>query len=225
MAKSVKSTKSAKPAGIVAEIVPPHVIEKARALLTGSEKKFFNSSFGATLAKHSHAQVEAAVKQARILRNKWRDLYASQSRTAKRSGRATAAVNLRTREKHDLLADVVARFEKRLAELKAAVSSSAPPTAAKAAAAPPKKPAKPARKILAKAERRVSKKASRRVTAGLAAAPAAQLVTFDRAKQRKATTAAKASRITRSGQGTQRLGHTAASGRRAQRHRDIRSRG
>lgn len=217
--------KSAKPSGIAAEIVPPHVIEKARALLTGAEKKFFNSSFGTTLAKHSHAQVEAAVKQARILRNKWRDLYASQSRTAKRTGRATAATNLRTREKHDLLADVVARFEKRLAELKAAVSSSARPAAAKAAAATPKKPSKSARKILAQAERRISKKASRRVTAGLAAAPAAQLVTFDRATQRKAATAAKASRIKRSGQGTQRLGHTAASGRRAQRHRDIRSRG
>ncbi|MEI6240221.1 MAG: hypothetical protein WCR51_07520 [Planctomycetia bacterium] len=217
--------KSAKPAGIAAEIVPPHVIEKARALLTGAEKKFFNSSFGATLAKHSHAQVEAAVKQARILRNKWRDLYASQSRTAKRSGRATAAANVRTREKHDLLADAVARFEKRLAELKAAVSSSARPVAAKVAAAMPKKPAKATRKILSKADRRISKKASRRVTAGLAVAPAAQLVTFDRAKQRKATTAAKASRIKRSGQGTQRLGHTAASGRRAQRRRDIHSRG
>jgi len=58
-----------------------------------------------------------------------------------------------------------------------------------------------------------------------AAAPAAQLVTFDRSTQRKATTAAKASRIKRSGQGTQRLGHTAASGRRAQRRRDIHSRG
>ena len=217
--------KSAKPAGIAAEIVPPHVIEKARTILTGAEKKFFNSSFGATLAKHSHAQVEAAVKQARILRNKWRDLYASQSRTAKRSGRATAAANVRTREKHDLLTDVVARFEKRLEELKAAVSSSARPVAAKAAAATPKKPTKSARKILTQAERRISKKASRRVTAGLAAAPAAQLVTFDRAKQRKATTAAKASRIKSSGQGTQRLGHTAASGRRAQRRRDIHSRG
>jgi hypothetical protein len=165
------------------------------------------------------------VKQARILRNKWRDLYAGQSRTAKRSGRATAAANVRTREKHDLLTDVVARFEKRLAELKAAVSSSARPAATKAAAATPKKPTKSARKILTQAERRISKKASRRVTAGLAAAPAAQLVTFDRSKQRKATTAAKASRIKRSGQGTQRLGHTAASGRRAQRRRDIHSRG
>jgi hypothetical protein len=70
-----------------------------------------------------------------------------------------------------------------------------------------------------------SKKASRRVTNGLAAAPSAQLVTFDRSKQRSALTAAKASRIKRAGQGTQRLGHTAASTKRAQKRRDIRSRG
>ena len=214
--------KSTKPA----EIVPAHVIDKARTLLTGAEKKFFDSSFGAALAKHTHAQVQAAVKQARILRNKWRDLYASQSRTAKRSGRATAAANVRTREKHDLLADVVARFEKRLDELKAAVTSATRSAPAKAIAAPKKKPAKPARKTAAAKPGAVaSKKASRRVTNGLVEAPAGQLVRLDRSKQRSALTAAKASRIKRGGQGTQRLGHVAASGRRTQRRRDIRSRG
>lgn len=214
--------KSTKPA----EIVPAHVIDKARTLLTGAEKKFFDSSFGAALAKHTHAQVQAAVKQARILRNKWRDLYASQSRTAKRSGRATAAVNVRTREKHDLLADVVARFEKRLDELKAAVTSAARTAPAKTVAAPKKKSAKPARKTAAaKRVAAASKKASQRVTNGLVEAPTAQLVRLDRSKQRSALTAAKASRIKRGGQGTQRLGHVAASGRRAQRRRDIRSRG
>lgn len=217
--------KSTKPAGISAEIVPPHVIDKARTLLTGAEKKFFDSSFGTALAKHTHAQVQAAVKQARILRNKWRDLYASQSRTAKRSGRTTAAANVRTREKHDLLADVVARFEKRLDELKAAVTSATRTAPAKTVAAAKKKPAKPARKTAAKPVATASKKASRRVTNGLVEAPAAQLVQFDRSKQRSALTAAKASRIKRGGQGTQRLGHVAASGRRAQRRRDIRSRG
>ena len=218
--------KSTKPAGNAAEIVPAHVIDKARTLLTGAEKKFFDSSFGAALAKHTHAQVQAAVKQARILRNKWRDLYASQSRTAKRSGRATAAANVRTREKHDLLADVVARFEKRLDELKAAVTSAARTAPAKTVAAPKNKSAKPARKTAAaKPVAAASKKASRRVTDGLIEAPAAQLVRLDRSKQRSALTAAKASRIKRGGQGTQRLGHVAASGRRAQRRRDIRSRG
>lgn len=232
MAKSTKpiSTKpiSTQHVGVAAEIIPAQVVEKARALLTAAEKKFFDSSFGASLAKHTHAQVQAAVKQARILRNKWRDLHQSQSRSAKRSGRVTEAANARTRDKHDILAGVVERFEKRLGELQAAVTAAAKPPV-KAAAM--KKAVKPAAKVKtkvkpsAKSAAARSKKASRRVTAGLPTTPAVELVLFDRAKQRTATTAAKASRITRSGQGTQRLGHMAASGRRAQRRRDIRSRG
>jgi len=222
--------KSSQHVGVAAEIIPAQVVEKARALLTAAEKKFFDSSFGASLAKHTHAQVQAAVKQARILRNKWRDLHQSQSRSAKRSGRATEAANARTRDKHDILAGVVERFEKRLGELQAAVTAAAKPPV-KAAAM--KKAAKPAAKVkvktkvkpAAKSAAARSKKASRRVTAGLPTTPAVELVRFDRTKQRTAATAAKASRITRSGQGTQRLGHMAASGRRAQRRRDIRSRG
>jgi len=217
--------KSTKPAGVTAEIVPAHVVDSARKLLSRAEKQFFDSSFGAALAKHTQAQVQAAMKQARILRNKWRDLLQQQSRSAKRSGRATEAANARTREKHDILAGVVARFEKRIAELEKMLT----PTTAPAKAAPPK-PAtaaapQPKAKRAAKPVTVRSKKASRRVTNGLAAAPAAQLVTFDRSKQRSALTAAKASRIKRAGQGTQRLGHTAASTKRAQKRRDIRSRG
>ncbi|MFM8378031.1 MAG: hypothetical protein ACKOB1_01775 [Planctomycetia bacterium] len=221
---------STKPVGVVAEIVPAHVVESARKLLNRAERQFFDSSFGAALAKHTHAQVQAAMKQARILRNKWRDLYQTQSRSAKRSGRATEAANARTREKHDILAGVVERFEKRIAELQAAVERATTSTTARAAKPAAKAAAKPKAKRAAKpvavASKTVaSKKASRRVTNGLAAVPATQTVRFDRSQQRSALTAAKASRIKRGGQGTQRLGHTAASTRRAQKRRDIRSRG
>jgi len=217
--------KSTKPVGIAAEIVPAHVVESARKLLSRAEKQFFDSSFGAALAKHTHAQVQAAMKQARILRDKWRDLLEEQSRSAKRSGRATEAANARTRDKHDILAGVVARFERRIAELEKFVTQATAPTKAG--------PAKPATVAAAKSKAKrttqpatvASKKASRRVTNGLGAAPAAQLVTFDRSKQRSALTAAKASRIKRGGQGTQRLGHAVASAKRAQKRRDIRSRG
>ena len=223
--------KSTKPAGVVAEIVPAHVVDSARKLLNRAEKQFFDSSFGAALAKHTHAQVQAATKQARILRNKWRDLYQTQSRSAKRSGRATEAANARTRDKHDILAGVVERFEKRLAELQDFVAHATAPAKAPAAKPAAKAPPRPKAAAKSKAARAAktatvkSKKASRHVTNGLAAAPAAQLVTFDRSKQRSALTAAKASRIKRAGQGTQRLGHTAASTKRAQKRRDIRSRG
>lgn len=223
--------KSTKPVGVVAEIVPAHVVESARKLLSRAEKQFFDSSFGASLAKHTHAQVQAAMKQARILRNKWRDLYQTQSRSAKRSGRATEAANARTREKHDILAGVVERFEKRIAELEKLVTHATGPVKGSAAKPAVKAAPKPQRGVKTKALRAArpatakSKKASRRVTAGLGTAPATQLVRFDRSQQRSALTAAKASRIKRGGQGTQRLGHTAASTRRAQKRRDIRSRG
>lgn len=201
-----------------AEVLPAHVIEKARALLTAAERQIFHSSHGAALAKHTRSQVEAAMRQARILRNKWRDLHQSQARTVKRAGRAAEASNARTREKHGILAGVVDRFEKRLVELKGVVDVAA------AEAAPATK-GKPRKKSAARPATAASKKASRRVTAGLDPAPAAQLVRFDRAGQRSALAAAKASRIKRGGQGTQRLGHAAASARRAQKRRDVRSRG
>ncbi|NDC64744.1 MAG: hypothetical protein EBZ59_12355, partial [Planctomycetia bacterium] len=198
-----KSTKPATSGGVAAEVVPAHVVDSARRLLSRAEKQFFDSSFGAALAKHTHAQVQAATKQARILRNKWRDLYQTQSRSQKRSGRATEAANARTRDKHDILAGVVERFEKRLAELQEFVAhATAPaktPAAKPAVKAPPR--SKPAAKSkAARAAKTVtvkSKKASRRVTNGLAAGPAAQLVRFDRSQQRSALTAAKASRIKR----------------------------
>lgn len=215
--------KSTKPVGVVAEIVPAHVVDSARKLLSRAERQFFNSSFGAALAKHTQAQVQAAMKQARILRNKWRDLHQAQSRSAKKSGRATAVANARTREKHDILAGVVERFERRIAELEAAFDKAPAPVARPAARPAPKPKAKAKR--AARPATVASKKASRRVTNGLAAEPATQPVRFDRAQQRLALTAAKASRIKRGGQGTQRLGHTAATTRRAQKRRDIRSRG
>jgi len=134
------------PSAVHADLVPAHVIENARKLLTSAEKRFFDSSFGAALAKATHEQVENATKQAR---------------TSKRKGHATAATNARTRDKHDILAGVVARFEKRLGELKSYVAGTAP---AKAAAAKPKK-AKAGKPVVKKAgalrKTAVAKKRSR----------------------------------------------------------------
>ena len=66
MAKKTKS------AGVSADVIhlPADVVKRAKDLLTGAEKKFFDSSFGASLAKATQSQVQSAVKQARILRNK-----------------------------------------------------------------------------------------------------------------------------------------------------------
>lgn len=239
--------KKTKPAAVSAELIhlPADVIKRAKDLLTGAERKFFDSSFGASLAKATQSQVQAAVKQTRILRNKWRDLYQEQTRVAKRGGKAPAgagagAGNARTQDKHELFAAAVERFEKRLADLKEYVTggASAPKAApAKAAKAAPKRAQKAAAKratakkpvvaaqVSAKPVKVISKKA-RQASAleSLAKSPATQAIRFDGAKQRSALTAAKAGRIKLQGLEGRRGGHVAARGKRAQARRDMRSR-
>jgi hypothetical protein len=225
MAKKTKSS------GISADVIhlPADVVKRAKDLLTGAEKKFFDSSFGASLTKATQAQVQSAVKQARILRNKWRDLYQEQTRSSKRGGKpAAGAGNARTQHKHELFAGAVERFEKRLSDLKEYVAEAV--SAPKAAAKPAKKSvAKPAvakkAKASAKPVKAISKKARQAASlTTLAKSPAAQAIRFDGAKQRSALTAAKAGRIKMQGLDTQRVSHIAARGRRAQARRDMRSR-
>ena len=49
-----------------------------RELFTAAERRVLDSSFGTALASATHTQIEAATKQARVLRDKWRDLTAGQ---------------------------------------------------------------------------------------------------------------------------------------------------
>lgn len=225
MAKKTKSS------GISADVIhlPADVVKRAKDLLTGAEKKFFDSSFGASLAKSTQAQVQSAIKQARILRNKWRDLYQEQTRSSKRGGKpAAGAGNARTQHKHEIFAAAAERFEKRLAELKGYVAEvvSAPKAAAKPAKkAVAKRSVAEKAKVSAKPVKAISKKARQAASlATLAKSPATQAIRFDGAKQRSALTAAKAGRIKMQGLDTQRGSHIAARGRRAQARRDMRSR-
>ena len=222
--------KKTKPAATAEMIhLPADVIERAKDLLTGAEKKFFDSSFGASLAKSTQAQVQSAIKQARILRNKWRDLYQEQTRSSKRGGKpAAGAGNARTQHKHEIFAAAAERFEKRLAELKGYVAEvvSAPKAAAKPAKkAVAKRSVAGKAKVSAKPVKAISKKARQAASlATLAKSPATQAIRFDGAKQRSALTAAKAGRIKMQGLDTQRVSHIAARGKRAQARRDMRSR-
>jgi hypothetical protein len=225
MAKKTKSS------GISADVIhlPADVVKRAKDLLTGAEKKFFDSSFGASLAKSTQAQVQSAIKQARILRNKWRDLYQEQTRSSKRGGKpAAGAGNARTQHKHEIFAAAAERFEKRLAELKGYVAEvvSAPKAAAKPAKkAVAKRSVAEKAKVSAKPVKAISKKARQAASlATLAKSPATQAIRFDGAKQRSALTAAKAGRIKMQGLDTQRVSHIAARGKRAQARRDMRSR-
>ena len=211
--------------------------KKILALLTKAEKSFLDSSIGQSLAKATHVQVQAAAKQARVLRKKWRELYESQMRSTKRTaGAATRPTNARSLEKHNLFSDAVVRLEKRLAELASLVTSSpVSKSLAKKTVAASKKVGLVAKRVKvaaqakiaprAKNAARVSARASRAaVRADLSALSTTQAIQFDRVKQRSALTAAKAGRIKQEGLGTRRLGHAAARGKRAQARRDTRSR-
>ena len=211
--------------------------KKILALLTKAEKIFLDSSIGQSLAKATHVQVQAAAKQARVLRKKWRDLYESQMRSTKRTaGAATRPTNARSLEKHNLFSAAVIRLEKRLAELASLVTSSpVSKSLAKKTVAASKKVGLVAKRVKvaaqakiaprAKNAARVSARASRAaVRADLSALSTTQAIQFDRVKQRSALTAAKAGRIKQEGLGTRRLGHAAARGKRAQARRDTRSR-
>ena len=211
--------------------------KKILALLTKAEKSFLDSSIGQSLAKATHVQVQAAAKQARVLRKKWRDLYESQMRSTKRTaGAATRPTNARSLEKHNLFSAAVIRLEKRLAELASAVTSSPiSKSLAKKTVAASKKVGLVAKRVKvaaqakiaprAKIAARVSARASRAaVRADLSALSTTQAIQFDRVKQRSALTAAKAGRIKQEGLGTRRLGHAAARGKRTQARRDTRSR-
>ena len=211
--------------------------KKILALLTKAEKSFLDSSIGQSLAKATHVQVQAAAKQARVLRKKWRDLYESQMRSTKRTaGAATRPTNARSLEKHNLFSAAVIRLEKRLAELASAVTGSpVSKSLAKKTVAASKKVGLVAKRVKvaaqakiaprAKIAARVSARASRAaVRADLSALSTTQAIQFDRVKQRSALTAAKAGRIKQEGLGTRRLGHAAARGKRTQARRDTRSR-
>ena len=223
--------------------------KKILALLTKAEKMFLDSSIGQSLAKATHVQVQAAAKQARVLRNKWRDLHESQMRSTKRTaGAATRPTNVRSLEKHNLFSAAVVRLEKRLAELASLVTSSPiSKSLAKKTVAASKKVGLVAKRVKiaaqakiaprvkiaaqakiaprAKIAARVSARASRAaVRADLSALSTTQAIQFDRVKQRSALTAAKAGRIKQEGLGTRRLGHAASRGKRTQARRDMRSR-
>jgi hypothetical protein len=100
-------------------------LKTIRAMLTAAERKVFDSSLGKQIAAASREQIQAASGQARSLRDKWRDLYAEQTRGTKRTAKAGTAANDRSREKSELFAGALARLEARLAEVGTAVQAAA----------------------------------------------------------------------------------------------------
>ena len=103
-------------------------LKTIRAMLTTAERKVFDSSIGKEIATAGRAQLQAAIGHARTLRDKWRDLYAQQTRSTKRTSKAGTVANDRSREKSELFAGALERLETRLAEVGTAVKAVAKKT-------------------------------------------------------------------------------------------------
>lgn len=141
-------------------------LKTIRAMLTAAERKVFDSSIGKEIAAAGREQLQAAIGHARTLRDKWRDLYAQQTRSTKRSSKAGTGANDRSREKSELFAGALERLEARLAEVGTAVKSVAKKTvgSVKKSMAKPKAPkaanikaARPASKKLRTAGHRAAR--------------------------------------------------------------------
>jgi len=121
---------------------PASTLDQVRSLLTAAEQRVLHSSMGATVAKATREQLEAAMARARTLRDKWRDLHAAQSRSTKRSVKAGSPANHRTKAKHDVFDGAVKRLEARLAEFAAGVKPAVGMQAGRLGAAKPTKKAR-----------------------------------------------------------------------------------
>ena len=86
--------------------------------LTAAEQRVLDATVGSPLATATRNQLLAAIKQARSLRDKWRDLFTRQSIASKKgAARTNDPVNTRSLEKAELFGAAVKRLEARIEEL------------------------------------------------------------------------------------------------------------
>lgn len=210
-----------------------------RRLFTAAERKILDASTTRSLAAAGEAQVKSVLKQARILRDKWRDLLDSQTRKVKRAKRPVAAkavagttpANVRSRQKGDLLTAAVTRLEARVAELAGpkAPAAKPAPVATKPAAKQPKKlarkVARPVAPVSSITPRTISKKARQAGNRKSLELASVQGLNTSASKQRSASAMLKADRLKLKGITTRRAGHAQARVGRAQARRDQRNAG
>ena len=92
--------------------------------LTSAEQRVLDSTVGLSLATATRIQLQAAIKSARALRDKWRDLFHRQSITSKKGPtRTNDPANTRSLEKAELFGAAVKRLEARVEELAAGISA------------------------------------------------------------------------------------------------------
>lgn len=94
------------------------------AWLTAAEQRVLDSTVGSSLATATRNQLQAAIKQTRTLRDKWRDLFNRQSLTTKKgASRTNDPANTRSLEKAELFGAAVKRLEARIEELAEGISA------------------------------------------------------------------------------------------------------
>ena len=118
-------------------------VSEVEGWLTAAERKLLDGTLGRSLAQATHKQLQVTMARARTLRDKWRDLFARQMKSAKRSSSRGETVNSRSMDKAELFAAAVRRVEARLEEL---LTGAAPAAGRRApAAASAAKPSKASR--------------------------------------------------------------------------------
>ena len=132
-------------------------LDRVRDLFTSAERAVLESTAGKALVEASQKQLAATLAQARALRDKWRDLHATQARSSKRTAGA-AGTNARSREKTDMFSAAVERIQSRLGELGLAPAAG-----------------RPAPKAVTKAARQAGHRTTRAGVKGALAATAASM--------------------------------------------------
>lgn len=137
-----------------------YTLTQARALLTAAELAIFDQSRAEPIKALTAARLQGKVTRARALRDKYRDLYRRQTvatrgtPASKRS--AVGGDNERTGRKAEVFAEVLGRFEARLALLTA---DEAPKKTVARKTATVKTPAKASTKTASKVANKAVKKA------------------------------------------------------------------
>jgi predicted RNA binding protein with dsRBD fold (UPF0201 family) len=190
---------------------------QVRKLLNAGEIEIFESSRAEAVKELNAPRLIVKVKRARTLRDKYRDLLkrqrlATRARTGSKAGNSGDA-NQRTREKAEVFAEILERFEKRLALVEAAEARAAK-----------KESAERARLVLSKKRAADAARAAKRKAVAGATTAVQKTVGATRKKGPQPTTE---SALTARGvmqfkvAGQQRIrAHVAAKGRRSQAKRD-----
>ncbi len=189
----------------------------ARTLCNKTEFQFFESSLKGSIEKLPQARVQAGIKRARTLRDKYRDLHKRQrlttrERTGTKKG-IKAGTNQRTEQKAKLFAEVLERFESRLKDLKREDRKAAADSASKKKAAKKKTAKKKTAKKKATKKKATKKVGKKKTRSSKAPASASEFVSdqASAASQRKRQQDTRAKAI---------MGHTRAATQRRQAKRD-----